>query len=144
MCKKHNFYVKAFVGVFVRTVHCLSCVLCARYRVYIRQSLSCVRTNICTLQWAAPCLTLLPRQSGFSPRLRHLGLEMDKVAVEEVFLLALVSSLVSIIPPLLHISLYELTNWQRLSITHLSPTASITDYTGRRHFPRCQRDGWPL
>ena len=42
VCTKYNFYMKMFVGVFVRIVHCLSCVLCAGHRVYSRQILSCV------------------------------------------------------------------------------------------------------
>ena len=84
--------------------------LCARYQVYGRQTLNYVRKNFCTMQWAAPWLTLLPLQSGFSSRLRHLGLEMDKVALGEVLLLVLVITLDSIIPPLPHISLYGFIN----------------------------------
>ena len=72
----------------------------------------------CTVQLATPWLTLLPQQSGFSPRLRHSRLEMDRLALGEGFLIVLVLSIVTIIPPLLRIGLYEL---NRLTASFSSP-----------------------
>jgi len=65
--KKCNFNIEAVVGVLVR-INIVLCTVC---------KLSCAHqtgTEICTVHWAATWLTLLPRQSGFIPRLRHLGL----------------------------------------------------------------------